>query len=429
VSHRLFVAAKRNLSPAPITDLLSDNETFDLAGKNYATIERAVTDAFRQPFDLAATIRLTFVTGAGKLGRQKYDEAAARGVTGPLRDLGYEDDAGGGAGTFKQQHDTGKNLKTVVVYPKVAGVSAADMEGLNLGGGQASLIPEGTPEHKIAFASGNTFDRMITSMCPSWWQKKGCLTVLEDLNATVQRLDGKLMTGTPLEEAEQEFYDEVSVKALAEKTAKVKDLMQKQVEKGELTSDEKKFLLQQVSDRIEKLRADLAQAEAAKKTKRVEVLQTNVVKAQERKDMLGNLTTKRPHPLKQQGDIAKLRIELSPLLQLEASAKGRLMSIKETLAMARKEQIEADIVELEENSRGWFESDESFEARVQASRIATKPTAASKKAAAKPVASAAKTSWVIPGAKKKAATKTASKSKAKGGGSVFQAMMMDSDSD
>jgi hypothetical protein len=416
----------------PFRTLPLDNETFDLAGKNFATIERAVADAFRQPFDTAATIRLTFVTGAGKLGRQKYDEAAARAVTGPLRDLGYEDDAGGGAGTFKQQHDTGKNLKTVVVYPKVAGVSAAaaGMDGLGLGGGSASLIPEGTPEHKIAFASGNTFDRMITSMCPSWSQKKGCLTVLEDLNATVQRLDGKLMTGTPLEEAEQDFYDEVSVKALAEKTAKVKDLMQKQVEKGELTGDEKKFLLQQVSDRIEKLEADLVQANDAKKIKRVDVLQANIEKSKERKDMLGNLTTKRPHPLKQQGEIAKLRIELAPLLQLEVSVKGRLMSMKETLAMARKEQIEAAIEELEENSRGWFESDDSFEARVQASRIATKPTAASKKAA-KPAASgmAAKTSWVIPGAKKKAASKTATKSKAKGAGSVFQAMMMDSDSD
>ena len=125
---------------AIITD---SGETFDLAGKSAATIERAVKDAFETPFPLTETIRLTFVVGAGKLARQKYDEAAHKAVTGPLKELGYDDDAGGGPGTYKLQHDTGKNLKTVVVYPKVAGSASpsAEMGNLSLGG-SASLIPE-----------------------------------------------------------------------------------------------------------------------------------------------------------------------------------------------------------------------------------------------------------------------------------------------
>lgn len=331
-----------------------DSETFDLAGKSAATIERAIKDAFETPFPLAETIRLTFVTGAGKLARQKYDENAAKSVTAPLKELGYEDDAGGGPGTFKLQHDTGKNLKTVVVYPKVDGSSSlatngapADAMGnLTVGGGQG-LIPEGTPQHKIAFAPMNVFERMVTSMCPSWSQKKGCMSAVEELNATIARLDEKLMTGTPLDDAEQDFYDSVSAKSLAEKAAKVKDLMHSQVENGDLTASEKSFLLQQVTDRIDNLQKELAEAQAANKTKRVQVLKNNLSKATDRKEMLANMTPQKPHALKNANAIAKLRVELAPLLQMEAQTKGRLLSIKETQALARKEQIEAEIAELE----------------------------------------------------------------------------------
>mmetsp|Transcript_11354 Transcript_11354/g.21669 ORF Transcript_11354/g.21669 Transcript_11354/m.21669 type:complete len:434 (+) Transcript_11354:48-1349(+) len=418
----------------------ADNETFDLAGKSAATIERAIKDAFEKPFPLAETIRLTFVTGAGKLARQKYDEQAAKAVTGPLKYLDYEDDAGGGAGTYKLQHDTGKNLKTVVVYPKVEGssgdVAGADMHSLSLG---ESLVPEGTPEHKIAFASDDVFAKMMSSMCPSWSQKKGCMSAIENLNTTIQGLDQKLMTGTPLSDSEQDFYDSVSAKSLANKMSKVKDLMHSHVENGQLTASEKAFLLQQVSDRIEHLQGEIEEAEEAKKAKRVENLTKNLEKAQERKDMLSKITPKRPAPLKNERQIADLRKELAPLLQMEAAAKGRLLSPKEATALARKEQIEADIAELEESSRGWFESDEDFDARVQASRSATKPAAAPKKAAAKPAASSGRgTAWVTPGggtsawgAPKRTGPKSAT-AKAKSGkspGGVFAAMMADSDSD
>jgi hypothetical protein len=414
----------------------TDSDTFDLAGKNAATIERAVKDAFEKPFALSDTIRITFVTGAGKLARQKYDDMAAKAVTGPLKDLGYEDDAGGGAGTYKLQHDTGKNLKTVVVYPKVEPSTVegatARMENMSVA---ASLIPEGTPEHKIAFASISTFDRMIGSMCPSWSQKKGCMAAIEQLNSTIQGLDQKLMTGTPLSESEQEFYDSVSAQSLSEKAAKVKDLMHTQVEKSELTSSEKAFLLKQVSERLDNLQTDLTEAEG---TKRVETIKKNLEKANKRKEMLEKITARPPHPLKNNDKIAKLRIELAPLLKLEAETKGRLLSLKESQSMARKEHIEAEIIELEDSSRGWFETDDEFATRVEASRKATKPAAPQSKKSSKSSSSTNNrtTSWVTPGStawgtKKKTATKptTGSKPKANKGSGVFAAMMMDSDSD
>mmetsp|Transcript_3915 Transcript_3915/g.5137 ORF Transcript_3915/g.5137 Transcript_3915/m.5137 type:complete len:433 (+) Transcript_3915:99-1397(+) len=415
-------------------------ETFDLAGKNASTIKQAVLDAFKDPFPLQETVRLTFVTGAGKLGRQKYDEGAARAITGNLREMGYEEDHGGGAGTFKLQHDTGKNLKTVVVYPTIVGeVGTAGIEGdtnaMSLNDNTVPLLPEGSPEHKIALTSMNVFDRMITSMCPSWSQKKGCAAAIDEIKELCKKLDEKLLSGQPLSDSEQSFYDDVSMSSLEEKETLIREMMHKQVDNGQITADERRQLLSQVSDRLENLEKDKAEAGKLQKPKRVENLSAAIGKAAERQEKMENTAVRAPHPLKKQAEINKLRTELTPLLEMEAAAKGRLLSLKESQAMGRKEEIEEEIEELEEESRGWFESDEAFEARLRSSKASFKPPA-KKKAASKSAggggnsANSSKTSWSTPGSRKTTSSSNSKKNSTKGNaGSVFAAMMMDSDSD
>jgi hypothetical protein len=116
-----------------------------LAGQNVSTITTNVTNAFSDPLPLDDMIRITFVTGAGKLGRQKYDDNAAKALTSALRNLGFEEDRGAScvkecAGSFKLQHDTGKNLKTVVVFPKIV----ASLSASGGAGGGADNGDEGT---------------------------------------------------------------------------------------------------------------------------------------------------------------------------------------------------------------------------------------------------------------------------------------------
>ena len=61
-------------------------------------------------------------------------------VTSDLREAGYEEDRAASyvnkcAGSFKNQHDTGKNLKTIVVFPKISGeVEGSGREGESEGG-------------------------------------------------------------------------------------------------------------------------------------------------------------------------------------------------------------------------------------------------------------------------------------------------------
>lgn len=320
-------------------------ETFDLGGQNESTITNTIATAFAEPLPLQDMIRITFVTGAGKQARSKYDENAARAVTSTLRDLGYEEDRGASciiecAGSFKSQHDTGKNLKTVVVFPKIVGANrGADNED---GEVTQSLIPEGCPAHKIAMSSMNTFDRMLFSQCPSWSQKKGCIAALEHLKHMVDEIDGKLMKGTPLEDAEQEFYDGVT--GLDDKIASTKDAMHKQVETGGITKFEKETLLEHNAERLDTISSDM---EGVAKGQKLEKLETMRAKAAQRKEMLEGIEPKPPHKLRHEQAIAKLWKEAVPLLQLEQKSKGRLLSVKETQAMARKDEIMEEIESLE----------------------------------------------------------------------------------
>ncbi|CAJ1969358.1 unnamed protein product [Cylindrotheca closterium] len=412
----------------------TESSTFDLGGQNVTTITNNITSAFQDPLPIQEMIRITFVTGAGKLGRQKYDADAAKAVTSALRDLGFEDDRGAScvkecAASFKLQHDTGKNLKTVVVFPRIQ-EDDAPASGDGTGSNQASTVPviaKGSVEDLIVSTSNAVFKNMTKSKCPSWSEKKECMGALSNIKTMLEELDQKLVTGTPLTDGEQEFYDSVSSDSLDEKQGIVKDLMHSQVEEGGITSREKKQLLSQVSERLEKVSAELEEAEG----KKAEKLNGMKAKLEARKEMLSGITPKPLPKLKHETEILTLRAELLSLSDVVDAAAGRLLSLKESKALARKEEVEEEIADFEQKSRGWFEDDESFEERVNSLQgvAASRPK---KGAAKKPASKSHAPAWIATSSstKKTQSKSKAGKSKNSGGaGGVFAAMMMDSDSD
>ena len=336
----------------------TESETFDLAGQSVSTITSTIHSAFAEPFPLQDMIRITLITGAGKLGRQKYDDGAAKAVTSTLRDLGFQEDRAASCvvecgGTFKLQHDTGKNLKTVVVFPNISGGGdqlRRDMADLSINETKKSVLPEVGLEQVIAMSSQGVFERMLQSRCPSWAQKKGCVAAIENVKKIVEELDRKLLCGIPLTDAEQDLYDSVSMESLDKKEAYVKAQMHSQVESGELTKLEQVSLLKQVSEKIESLDKEIAQSED--KPKKLKKLQLMKERATERKSLLDKMQPAPPHGLRHEAEIHKLRLELQPLKNLEDGAKGRLLSVKETQALARKDEILEEIAKLEvkENS-------------------------------------------------------------------------------
>ena len=425
-----------------------------LAGNSVDNITQTMKDAFSDPLPLSEMIRVTFITGAGKLGRQRYSEGASKAVTSTLRELGYEEDRGASCvvecgGSFKSQHDTGKNLKTIVVFPKISGAGGGlngGMAGLSVDDAQdessISLLPSGTPEHMVAASSMGVFERNWKPKCLAWSQKRGCLRALESVREMLDELDQSLLRGNPLSEQEQHLYDAVSRDDLEKKEAIVKKEMASQVEAGGITKEEKELLLLLCQDKVETLKKEVDEAVREGKSKKTAKFVALRDKAMARQEMLEKITPVPPHKLKHEPEIQKLRAEMRPLQKLEDSAKGRLLSVKETTQLGRKDEILAEIEELEEASRGWFEEDDAFHARVDYWRKVAKGRQAKKSGTGKTASggggaggggfkTAGKTTkYILPGQKKTGWAKPAAAKKKPAGGSVFSAMMMDdSDSD
>lgn len=329
-----------------------ESSTFDLAGQNVSTITTNIQTAFKDPFPISEMIRITFVTGAGKLARQKYDADAAKAVTSQLRELGFEEDRGAScivecAGCFKLQHDTGKNLKTCVVFPRIQATVLEDAGQTNSDAVQSetttSSTNENTVDDMIINSSLPVFERMVKNGCPSWSEKKGCMVAITSIKTKLGIVEQKLFSGNPLTDIEQNFYDSVSSDAMEEKQNVVKDLMHKQVDEGSITSQEKSNLLLQVNERLDTVSKELLEANGKKKEKLTAVKE----KVEARKAKLSNIAPQKPHRLKHEVAILSLRTELQPLLELEGGTSGRLLSLKETKILARKDEIIEEIAQLE----------------------------------------------------------------------------------
>merc|ERR1712071_262783 len=404
----------------------------DLGGLGPSSISNIIESAFTEPFSLKEMIRITFVTGAGKLDRQKYDAKAAQTVTAVLRNLGFEEDRGASAimdcaGSFKLQHDTGKNLKTIVVFPKVKTVQEST-DTPQLASEIKHLYPESSPQYLIATSSMELFPRMLSSECPSWSQNKAALKIMVEIQERIASLDEKLMGGTPLTESEQDFYE--STTNMQEKEKIIKKNMQSCVESGSLTQKEKVRLINQVNDKIDLLQKQISNGK--------EKLKASLTQAKERKQMLEEITAKPPHALKHEREIQNLRKEMIPLKKLELESKGRLMTLKESTILARKDEIMEEIESFEQMSRGWFEEEIDFKARVQASRTAAASKEKKQNTKNKKGSSGsnntnnynAKTmnGWSSTGTRKRVSQKNKEKKTIASGG-MFAAMMDDSDSD
>ncbi|KAL3804004.1 hypothetical protein HJC23_006395 [Cyclotella cryptica] len=395
----------------------STSSTFDLCHLSSSTITAIVSTAFSKPLPITDMIRLTFIVGGGKATRGKYDEGALTAVVGALRGCGYREERGGGcvlecAGSYKVQHDTGKNLRTVVVFPLIRGgeedvdeeeeeEEVADEEG---------LIPAGSVGYKIAVCPMASFISLLSLHCPTYLQKKQCLRTLSGLIELQSAIEHKMMNGQRLDASEKSFYD--SSIELSDKMEHVQKEATKHIEEGNLTYEERKILIEMNEKRIQSLMNEENSASVADQLK----------KALARKELLNRNTGEATLP--------PLRLEI----------------ISETKALSEKDDLEREIERLESASRGWFEEEECFVRRVQASRDQFEAKHAKNARGGKASVGgggsarslmssvSGSTKWILPDSNKLKGNKnawgsTATKRRNNGGGAVFSAMMMDSSSE
>jgi hypothetical protein len=359
----------------------TESETFDLGG--VANIEAVVEQAFGgAAFVLPPPeqmIRITLVVGAGKQARQKYDPQATRRVTSTLKQaLGFAEDRGAScvpecAGMYKLQHDTGKNLKTVVVFPRVevggGGGSGNgngtdeyddDRDSSGLSNSSSSFFPPKSLEYKVAVCSMSVFETMVLSKFTSWLEKRALQQMIEEtIAAEIQTCDDMLVRGTQLSAAQQEFYNACA--EISSKQAHLKQAMHQMVDQSELTRHELEVLIEQVQQRI----ADLnGQSKPVPKQllERRQKLQSMTTTTTDNNDDDDN-TPK----LKHHAALGKLWKQIQPVWHLQESG-GALLSVHDAMLLGQKNDLLLEIERLEGASQGWLEDDELFRKRVDVCR-------------------------------------------------------------
>lgn len=344
-----------------------ETEQFDLANYTEGQCDALMKASFSEPFRLSQMIRFTFVVGGGKKVRQKYDDKMTKYLTTALRALGFEEDRTATAtiecaGTFKQQHDTDKDLKFLHVFPKMNLTSNAGGGG---GGGpaaepDASLLDLGSPGYLATVCAFSTFQKMVASKTQSWAQRRRMMAELRSSMDSFGEIEMKMIAAQPLSAEEQEIYEVTSSEDIEEKVKWLEGQLKAMVEEGQLTMGEKQQLLDQVGQKIELAQNELDVATAEGKTKRVEKLGLALANMTARREKLQAIVPIR-HALKHEEAIKDVRKQIVPIEKLEA--KAGLRNMEEMKRIGAKADLEAEAARLEDESRGWFEEDAEFQAR------------------------------------------------------------------
>lgn len=415
-----------------------ESTTYDFSHVSAAAILTIMSSVFSKPFHLSEMIRLTFIVGGGKATRAKYDEGALAACVNGLKGCGYREDKGAGcviesAGSYKIQHDTGKNVKTVVVFPRISGGDdEEENEEYAEGEEESELIPRGSVGYKIAISPMSTFVNLLSQHCPSYMQKKRCMRTLSGLLTIEASIENKMMVGQQLDQSEKVFYD--SSTDLKEKMEHLQKEASRHIDESKLTREEKQILVDMNEKKIQTLLKENDSAKVAEQLK----------KALSRKEALARIDNEAPlPPLRLESQINTLRKKIAPLKALEEASHQRYLSIAETAALSEMDDLAREIERLEAACCGWFEEEDTHAMRVQASRdrfddmMATR--AAKKGGGIKTIrsttsAGGGSTKWILPGEGKSKAKNNAwgngsAKKKSAKGGAVFSAMMMDSSSD
>jgi hypothetical protein len=401
----------------------AESDAYDFGGLPASTIVQVIKDAFSTPLIVAeeppnkktmTMIRITIIVGGGKQSRQKYDPLCLKLVTSTLQSIGnssssssssgnsgsgsvlqYVEDKGAScimdcAGSYKVQHDTGKNVKTVVIFPHMMSSSSSSSSTTTNGdpnGGKSNisssssssssssknnqstvggiaastllsssstaLLPHDSIQYTVATCSMAVFTNMVKFRFPHWGPKRTLLQVMEDtIIRPLQDCDKDLIQGAPLSGDKQLFYD-MCIHIDNKKTF-LKEQIHQHIVNGTLTQIEVTILLSQIQSRID----DPSTTDSKKAL-------------DERKKKLQTTVPIPLPPLKHHSALCGLWKQVAPLLYLNTATtttSGKLLSIQETKKLGQMNDLLQQINELEQDSKQWFEDDDTYTARIKSYR-------------------------------------------------------------
>ena len=388
---------------------ITESDEFDLGSISSAyDAGRLITDAFSTPFsDRDEMVRVTLVVGAGKANRQKYDASLQKWIVAALKAIDYEDNKSAScdfdsAGSFKTQHDTGRNLIFVHVFPRCSQKKAAVSNDDEATADEPARLSR---EHLLVAAEMKTFERTVAKRCPTWSCKKRLQEKLREVRAQFTTIDAKLMNRDALDDAEQALYELGSGDDLDGKLKFLQKSLMEMVQNGQLTTAEKTLCLEQMDERAEAAPNDKAK-------KRIEENREALSKR--------SVLDYRPPKIEHTAAIKALQAKLAPLAALEKRG-GALLSVAEVSKLGEAPDLEERIATLEEASRLWYETDAELAARLAPLRKHLSDLRR-KSAAPKKAASTGGWATVSSQSKSRGGARTASRGKASRSGGAFAAL-------
>lgn len=336
---------------------------YDLGGYNEARSKELMRASFSKPLTAPTEmIKITLVCGGGKLVRSRYSDDLPKWLVSALREIGFSEDRSAAEtfdsqGTFKQQHDTGQNLKYLIVYPYVACATQRDA-GDNYT--HEEPVDVKSPEYIVGACELSTLLEIVPSEAASYRQKKQLLQVLHLKAEEFNAIEAKLVAGSALTVTEQEVYDANSGSD-TEKIAWVQQEIKRMVDDGNLTASEKADLLSSMLTKIDGIDAEIV---AAKKVltaeKKVSILEKRKENILARKKFVEEIEPVQ-HRLRMSNQIQAQYKKLLPLQALEDKGRSMSLTLADLKKLEPKPDIENTILQLEQSSRGWFVEDADFQ--------------------------------------------------------------------
>lgn len=406
----------------------TESEQFDLAGVTGPQATQLVQDVFAQEWSrsrLPKLPRISLVVGAGKLGRQKYPAELQKALVSSLRDVGFEEDSGASCmwecgGSYKTQHDTGRNLKLLHVFPKVTAEGGEDADGAEGVGAE----PQWSREELLAVCGADEFRELLGTKLATWKQRKQLQQKMSGVMQRIRALEQQMCTGAALSSEDQRFYDAVSAEELEEKGRLLQAELKAMVEEGRLTASDRAAALEAATSRLRELQAEAGAAGGgAKVRKQLENISARVALLEEAQPV--------DAPVLHEARIAEIWQQMEVLEPLARKEQSSSLSLQEVRQLAELEPMQAELGVLLDESRGWYEEDADFDDRMRGCWNRFQEAQKKKRAAAARRARAKKGSgWASASSRKGAASRRVRKPTAtKGVASSFAALGLSDDSD
>mmetsp|Transcript_7198 Transcript_7198/g.19577 ORF Transcript_7198/g.19577 Transcript_7198/m.19577 type:complete len:434 (-) Transcript_7198:308-1609(-) len=413
------------------------SDEYDLDNYSEQAAAELAAAAFAQPFDVDHAVRCSLVIGGGKGIRGRYDPNLARGLAQALKALGFEEDSGaslGAAGAFKHQHDTGRNIKVLHVFPHTQHEAQGAGGGEAAGDAHATLDADSPAYQLLAADSLDAFVALAEAHLPAYAQRQRCLRELQAVYLPLfKSIDDKLVSAQPLSPAEEGWSAVCSADALQERLAWLQKAMADLVKSGQLTGPERGDVVKSTAAKLEAVQVEIATARSQGKDKRADKLEVTAKQLQELHDAADKAKAIEPRaPADALSEVATAYRQILALRNMEARAKAdnKLLSIEQARQVGQIPELQDKMRDVIAAHRGWFEDQEEVAARFAPARAAAQ--AAQKKAQAQQQARAnANAGWSSVGgnSSKHLSRPAGGASKGRGGGGSGGAFALLGESD